>query len=111
MDAPDPQISSADPNSTSLNSLPLSGADNQKFDRILKACDDHDLELLAELASSEGGLIEDGARRTACKFKRIAALLALVNFYQGHYCLAVSRAKTHGITVGLLWLHIETKNR
>ncbi|CZT19921.1 related to GTPase-activating protein gyp10 [Ramularia collo-cygni] len=53
------------PNSTSRENLALLGLDRHKVDRILKACRDRDLEVLAELASSEGGLVEDYCRRTA----------------------------------------------
>lgn len=72
----------------------LSEADEQKFDRILTACQDHNLELLAELASSEGGLIEDHSRRIACKHPwPVINLYALTNFSSGPLLLGCEQSQ------------------
>lgn len=42
--------------------------DAEKVSRILVACRQNDLDSLAGLATSPGGLVEDEIRRTACKF-------------------------------------------
>lgn len=55
------------PEFVSPNGQSLSEQDRQKIYRILEACTKHDIELLAELASSDGGLIDDETRRRACK--------------------------------------------
>lgn len=40
----------------------------KKADEIKDACERHDVQKLIDLASSEGGLLTDELRRTACKF-------------------------------------------
>jgi hypothetical protein len=45
--------------------LPEPYADKVKL--ILEACHDRNLDALIELATSEGGLVNDEARQTACK--------------------------------------------
>ena len=46
----------------------LSQTEKDKVHRILQACRDRDLNELRELGTSEGGLIEDEVRRTACMY-------------------------------------------
>ncbi|KAK5116565.1 hypothetical protein LTR85_009190 [Meristemomyces frigidus] len=53
------------PLSASWRHEPLSPVENDKVQRILRACRDRDLDQLRELVISEGGLIEDEVRRTA----------------------------------------------
>ncbi|KAK0276048.1 GTPase-activating protein gyp8 [Friedmanniomyces endolithicus] len=54
------------PLSASWRSEPLSATEQAKVRNILKACRDRHLVALRDLATSEGGLIEDEIRRTAC---------------------------------------------
>lgn len=42
--------------------------ESNKRDRIFQACQDRDVDLLRQFASSEGGLVDDEVRRTACMF-------------------------------------------
>lgn len=66
---------------------PLSPYEHDKVQCILAACRDRDLEQLRELTTSEGGLIEDEVRRTACM--TLAApteQLYLLNSIQGQSC-------------------------
>lgn len=44
----------------------VSAQDKVKITKVLAACRDRDLAALARLATSQGGLIEDEVRRTAC---------------------------------------------
>lgn len=54
------------PLSASWREQPLSQNERTKVQLILQACADRDLVALRELATSEGGLVEDEIRRTAC---------------------------------------------
>jgi len=54
------------PLSASWRSEPLSATERAKVRDILEACRDHHLIALRDLATSEGGLVEDEIRRTAC---------------------------------------------
>jgi len=54
------------PLSASWRENPLSQVEQAKVQRILEACRDRDLDTLRHLAASEGGLVEDEIRRTAC---------------------------------------------
>ena len=54
------------PLSASWRHEPLSQFERDKVHMILRACGDRDIDVLRELASSEGGLIEDEVRRAAC---------------------------------------------
>lgn len=65
-DDPDPAHSIVSPVNSSWRKGPLSPQDKEKIEKILAACRDRDLEALAHLATSQGGLIEDELRRTAC---------------------------------------------
>jgi hypothetical protein len=54
------------PLAESWREQPLPQDERDKTRRILEACRDRDLDVLRELAVSEGGLVEDEIRRTAC---------------------------------------------
>jgi hypothetical protein len=41
---------------------------SEKVQSILEACHDTNLDVLVELATSKGGLVNDELRQTACKF-------------------------------------------
>ncbi|KAK5132506.1 hypothetical protein LTR08_008890 [Meristemomyces frigidus] len=58
---------SVPPLSASWRQAPLSQVEKDKVHRILQACRDRDLDELRELGTSDGGLIEDEVRRTACE--------------------------------------------
>lgn len=47
-------------------------AQQEKIIRILAACKAQDLNLLAQLATSDGGLVNDAVRRTACTLSLLA---------------------------------------
>lgn len=55
------------PLSASWTRQSLSPKTKAKVERVLTACRGRDLDALKELAASEGGLVEDEVRRTACK--------------------------------------------
>lgn len=63
----------------------------QKVDRILAACEEpRDLDLLIRLATSTGGLINDGVRKIACRSLaewEIPSFLRLTAV-EGPFCLA-----------------------
>lgn len=54
------------PLSASWREEPLSHNEQNKVQHILQACRDRNLDKLRTLAASEGGLVEDEIRRTAC---------------------------------------------
>lgn len=56
----------APPLSASWRDEPLSETERAKVTDVLQACRDLDLPQLRYLAASEGGLVEDEVRRTAC---------------------------------------------
>ena len=56
------------PLSASWRSEPLSPTEREKVSKILKASRDRDLTALRDLATSQGGLVEDEVRRTACTY-------------------------------------------
>lgn len=52
----------------SISSPPsLSASDAKKVNEILQAAAENDVDSLAALATSPGGLVEDQVRKTACK--------------------------------------------
>lgn len=53
-----------------------------KFQKIVKACEDKDLESLIDLATSKYGLLEDGYRRRACKIVRHTRVRGLVAHHE-----------------------------
>ena len=55
----------------------LTPFETTKVSRIFKACTEGDQEALRELATSEGGLVDDTARRVACKNPSIAQIFRL----------------------------------
>lgn len=56
-----------DKSTPSLRSQERASAKAEKAEAIRQACNSHDLEALASLATSEGGLMEDELRQVACK--------------------------------------------
>lgn len=58
------------PLSASWRKEPLSADEKYKVHHILKACRDRNVTILKDLASSDGGLVEDELRRTACMLSR-----------------------------------------
>ncbi|KAK5112353.1 hypothetical protein LTR62_004316 [Meristemomyces frigidus] len=61
----DSAVASLPPLSTSWRAEPLSSSEREKVQCILRACRDRDFNTLCTLASTEGGLVEDGLRRIA----------------------------------------------
>lgn len=59
-------IDGLDATGTISTSQSPSAADAEKVNRILAASRENDLDFLAALATSPGGLLEDEIRRTAC---------------------------------------------
>lgn len=76
------------PLSASWRLKPLSQAENDKVHRILRACDEHNLDDLRHLATSEGGLIEDEVRRATCTSEctQRHSPRVLMSLLQGHFC-------------------------
>lgn len=83
----------------------------QKIASILDACDSRDLKLLVELASSDGGLVDDQTRRRACTVSPVKRFPHSLMFDQGRYCLLASRVRGSGSRAGRLWSDTGTRNR
>ncbi|KAF2161158.1 hypothetical protein M409DRAFT_69995 [Zasmidium cellare ATCC 36951] len=62
---PEPAHGIVSPVNSSWQKGPLSPDDKEKVTKVLAACRNRDLQTLAHLATSQGGLIEDEVRRTA----------------------------------------------
>lgn len=62
----EPSHETVSPINVSWQKGPRSPQDKEKVTRVLAACQDRDRAALADLATSQGGLIEDELRRTAC---------------------------------------------
>jgi hypothetical protein len=67
----DSEIDKQPAESTPRSPQTLDTSKADKVDRILLACHESDLDTLATLATSDGGLLNDEIRRTACMHLRI----------------------------------------
>lgn len=75
------------PLSASWRREQLSQSERDKAFEILKACGDRDLDKLRDLATSEGGLVEDEIRRTACMHTAgRMRLLRMLSIVKGQFC-------------------------
>lgn len=83
------------PAEASWKSQPLSQHQQAKVHDILAACRDDNHEALTQLAASEGGLVEDEVRRTACKQACCNSSVMLNNAYR---LVRAFLARLHGQT-------------
>lgn len=81
---------------------PQSEQDKPKTARILEACSNRDIKGLAELASSERGLVDDQSRRRACKVPQpVNRLLRLL--ISNRAIIAWLRAESRGMAARLVF--------
>jgi hypothetical protein len=84
----------ADEKQHAVSALPAPYADKVKL--ILEACRDRNLNALIELATSEGGLVNDEARHTACKTPVLSATFTVSSWLpslHGDFDVFLSRVR------------------